>query len=257
MSRPANPKAMHGWFGYRHLPYRPGERGLELARDIVVAKLPKKEFFEVTAMAEAIRSGIDPLMPIFECCSGHGLLGMLLACDARVPRVVVLDRAFPPNRKRLLHTIATHHPDVVDRLEFVETDVGSYPGFAPGAFVAIHACGPATDLILEAAVRNRARFFVMTCCINHRVARRYGLDSVHGLEQEVNRLRLERAAAAGYQVDTLRIDARITPWNTILAGWPAEEPRTPRGGLRETPLPARLPPRLQAADASVQPETDH
>ncbi|MFM7203700.1 MAG: methyltransferase [Myxococcota bacterium] len=244
MSIPANPQAMHGWFGYRHIPYQPGERGYALAREIVELKLPKKEFFEITHMVETVRDGIDPWRPVFDCCSGHGLLGMLLACDERLPKAVVLDQAFPPNRARLFQALAGYEASLVDRLEFVERKLQDYRGFGPGAFVAAHACGFATDYILEAALRNRARFFIMTCCITRAVARSYGLSSVHGLEQQINDLRLAKAMAAGYTVEKREIDGRITPWNTILVGWPDEEERSPRGGLRPGLLPARLPPKL-------------
>lgn len=248
MTVPANPVAMHGWFGYRHMPYRRDEKGYLLAREIVELKLPKKEFFEITHMVDAIRSYIDPWEPVFDCCSGHGLLGMLLACDERVPRAVILDRHFPPNRARLLQALAGHHQTLVPRLEFVESDLADYQGFRPGAFVAAHACGLATDAILDAALRNRARFFIMTCCITKAVALRYGIESVRGREPEINAQRLARASAHGYTVQTLSIDGRITPWNTILAGWPSDQEQKPRGGLRESLLPARLPPKLQAQE---------
>lgn len=254
MSIPANPKAMHGWFGYRHIPYQRHETPYALTRDIVELKLPKKEFFEITHMVEAIRRHIDPWAPLFDCCSGHGLLGMLLACDPRIPRATVLDLHFPPNQARLLLALSAHQPGLEQRLTFLEANVSTYQGFCPGALVAAHACGLATDAILEAAVRNRARFFIMTCCISREVAEYHGMSRVHGLEPEINARRLQIAAAQGYTVTTLSIDARITPWNTILAGWPQDADAIPRGGLRESPLPARMPPRLvrEAADAEGQ-----
>lgn len=240
VSRPANPMSYFGWLNYYQLPYDPGEPAYPLAREIVAAKLPKKEFFEIIAMVSAIGPYIDPSKPVYDCCSGHGLLGMLLAFDARVPKVVVIDRKFPPNRARLLAALSKHRAGLEERLEFVESPLEGYGGFGPGAFVAAHACGLATEEILETAVRQRARFFVMTCCISRRVAARYGLPSVHGLEPEVNARRLAWARDAGYEVDQLEIDARITPFNVILSGWPAEDPPVAGGGLEASPLPARL-----------------
>ena len=253
MSVPANPEAMHGWFGYRHIPYLPGTPAHSIARDLVATKFPKKEFFEIVFMVEVVRRVLDPSLPIFECCSGHGLLGMLLACDPRVPSVTILDKRFPPNCSRVYDLMLRHFPELDGRIRFWEGQIEQFPDFERGNLVAAHACDTASDAVLNAAVGLEARFAVMPCCISRRTATAYGVEGVHGNEAEINRRRVNKVERQGYRVETTEIDRRITPWNVILCGWPRAEKETPNGGVRGSPLPALLPPRLmREAGASTE-----
>lgn len=246
-----NPISFQGWFGYRHIPYPKDSGSFQLARQIVQTRLTKKEFFEITALHAAARAYIDPHRPIVDGCCGHGLLGLLMACDPRPPTIFCVDRSFPPNCARMATLFAPLISDADRRIQLEEADVASLEHLHPGTLTAAHACGDATELLLNSALDQRARFILMPCCVTRKIAQHYGFETPFRNLEAINHGRLAAAQARGYRVRLLEIDPRITPFNQILVGWPAEEPHSPSGGLGEGPLPFELPPKLRRLDAAV------
>jgi hypothetical protein len=114
-----------------------------------------------------------------------------------------------------------------------EADVGEASAWphAPDAVVALHACGPASDVVLDRAVAAETRFlFLVPCCYGKNVPfleRALGMADAMGAEghQNVRRRiamsivdleRTLRLEAAGYETEVHEfVGATITPHNLL------------------------------------------
>lgn len=96
---------------------------------------------------------------IVDFCSGGGHLGILLAHLLPSCRVVMVDNKEESVRQARLR---------VARLELANaTLIQSNLDYFRGRFdlgVALHACGVATDLVLQACLSQRAAFVLCPCC---------------------------------------------------------------------------------------------
>ncbi len=115
-----------------------------------------------------------------------------------------------------------------------QADVGDASAWpeAPDAVVALHACGPAADAVLDQAIRVRTRFlFLVPCCYGAtipfapnaaRAAEHMGFDDEDLIGRRARALVIDlerklRLEAAGYEteVDEL-VGGTVTPHNLII-----------------------------------------
>lgn len=181
----------------------------------------RKKSLELTALlGELAHAGKDPLL--VDAAAGKGYVGHLAALLLGVRRVVVIER--DPARIRACEA-ATAVLGARAAIEVRAADVSEPAAWpeAPDVVVALHACGPASDAVLDAAVRARARWlFLVPCCrgakVPFEVVARTRADAlgiprqaavrrafVEALVDAERTLRLE---AAGYEV---RVSAFVPP----------------------------------------------
>jgi hypothetical protein len=177
----------------------------------------RKKAVEVAALlAELARVHKDGML-LVDAAAGRGYVGLCAARLVGPMRVVAIDAD-----ARLL----PRAPEIEGRAGRVE-DLALWPAEAD-AVVALHACGPASDAVVDAAIATRARrLFLIPCCTRgsgaaerradeagiprHAAVRRAFLESIVLAERT---LRLE---AAGWQTDVVELVPRsVTPYNLML-----------------------------------------
>ncbi len=128
-----------------------------------------------------------------------------------------------------------------DGMTFVCADINGYePPFVPDMVVSLHACDVATDMVLDFAVRSKARSVLSTPCCHHELFN--NLESpVLGFIAEHSVLKQKLCAAAtdalralylrseGYRVDVVEfIDPEDTPKNVMLRAKLTSSPESPK-----------------------------
>lgn len=170
---------------------------------------------------------------LIDAAAGKASVGLVAAELLPIGSLTVLEReprrvaACRAARARLTRSVP------VDIRQADVADEHAWPD-NPDAVVALHACGPAADHVIDQAIRVQARFvFVVPCCYSNALfftarARELVRATGHGDDDLIDRrmrasfidlerkLRLE---AAGYdtEVDEL-VGATVTPHNLIFTG---------------------------------------
>ncbi len=167
---------------------------------------------------------------VVDAAAGRASVGLIAAELLSPCELVVIERA--PDRVRACRDAATHltRGASVDVREADVADPASWPD-APELVVALHACGPASDHIIDrAAACGAGRILLVPCCVGAGVsfaktarevvsrwpvprqsAVRQRLE--HGLIDAWRTLRLE---AAGYEVTVLPfVPPTVTPYNLL------------------------------------------
>lgn len=151
---------------------------------------------------------------LVDAAAGKAYVGVLAARLLDFERVTVLERE--PDRVRASRE-AAQRLGVADRVTVLQADVcdpGAWPA-APDVVAALHACGPASDAILDAAVRARARWLLLVpCCYGAHVPSAAKAETwAHGLGVG-HHPEVKRRLVTGFvdAVRTLRLEA---------AGWEA------------------------------------
>jgi hypothetical protein len=180
---------------------------------------------------------------VVDAAAGKGYAGLaaatLVSRSARRARVVLLER--DARRLEAAGRAAEKLRPTGVTVELRLGDAGD-PGLwpeAPSLVLALHACGAATDAVLDAAVRARAtRLFVVPCCTpaeerpaterlgipRHALVRRAFLEALCAAERT---LRLE---ASGYATEVVAfVPPTVTPYHL---GWRARRVGEP-GRMRE------------------------
>jgi hypothetical protein len=202
----------------------------------------RKKAIEVAALLnELARLGDDRLL--VDAAAGKSCLGLLAVELLGLSRLVVIERdparvaacAAASARLRRRARVEVRQGDVVDPALWPDE---------PDAVAALHACGAASDAILDASVRAGARWlYLVPCCYaaavpfaaaaearadalgvpRHAEVRRRFVTSLIDAERT---LRLE---AAGYEVTALAFVApTVTPHNVLFRARRAREPRRMR-----------------------------
>ena len=201
------------WFGHKSAPDR-------LAHALAERRaIHLKELLEAFEFHDRSRRRVRaPVMA--DLCCGHGLVGLLFACEPTVQRVILLDHARPAAHDAILEAVASVFPQVLDKVEYIEADVeraAEHLSVDCGV-VAVHACGVRTDRCIDAAIEVGAkRIAAMPCCYAQtgKTAPPV-LRKVLGQAQMTDVHRTYRLHEAGYDVDWGSIPAAITPMNRIL-----------------------------------------
>ena len=211
----------------------------------------RKKAREVAAFLEALRPHVGKGRLLVDAAAGKAYVGILAAALLGAERLHVIERdaaraeacrlAFArlPAWQAAQETGATS----AAALRVVVGDVAdgaAWPA-APDVVAALHACGAASDAILDAAVAAEARWlFLVPCCyaavvpfapVAEAAAERLGLPHhaevrrrfVTSLIDAERTLRLE---AAGYETTVLPlVPPTVTPHNLV---WRARRVREPR-----------------------------
>jgi hypothetical protein len=177
---------------------------------------------------------------LVDAAAGKASVGLVAAELLPIGSVTVIER--DPKRVAACRDATTRLSRAIP-VDVREADVGDERAWphAPDAVVALHACGPASDIVLERAVAAEARFlFLVPCCYGkdvpfidralaiadtlgaaqHQNVRRRIATSIVDLERT---LRLE---AAGYETEAHEfVGATVTPHNLLLR---ARRTRSPK-----------------------------
>jgi len=216
-ARPGSPAL--AWF--------PGD-GMEsrLARALISARaVPFKELIESFEFFEHVRRRVRSPCVVDLCC-GHGLAGMLYGVFHRdVDEVLLVDRTRPDSVDATLDALSTVAPWLPAKVRFLAGDLQTAPVPSGAAVLGVHACGPATDGVIDRALDAGGPVGLLPCC--HPTAAVPGPASLghalgHALATDIHRT--YRLEAAGYRTRWSAIPAAITPMNRVIAAWPPSRP---------------------------------
>ena len=153
--------------------------------------------------------------------AGHGLLAhVMLLLDDSSPEAIIVDRAIPASSATLHQALVETWPRLSGRIIFVSGAFDAFSLQATDVVVSSHACGAATDRVLELAVAARARVAVLPCC--HHLADT-GARALSGWVDgplAIDLARAIRLQQQGYRIWTQSIPAAVTPKNRLLLGSP-------------------------------------
>jgi len=184
---------------------------------------------------------------LVDAAAGKGYVGVLAAAlliRDRPGKVVLVERQEPrlADARRAAERLGVVHP-----IETFATDVDDARAYPTGAslVVGLHACGDASDRILERAIGAEAKnVLVVPCCVGRSTRGSALAGSVHaalGLPPDapiarrmvhaiVDGERILRMESAGYETRAVEfVPPRITPYNVLLRARRVLEPvRTER-----------------------------
>jgi hypothetical protein len=223
--------------------------------DAGLRKEDEKKCAEVQALlGELCRLRRDGLL--VDAAAGKAPVGLVAADLLGVGRLVVIER--DQGRAEACRMAAARLARRVD-VSIREGEAGD-PGLwpeRPDAVVALHACGQASDRIIDAAVRVRARFLLLApCCYDREIPfARTAADAVARADvfrhAEIRR-RMEtalvdtertlRLEAGGYRVEVLQfVPPTVTPHNLLWrARWAGEPVAMARAARKLYELAERL-----------------
>jgi Methyltransferase domain len=210
----------------RDLARFPGETLLDrLGRAVCHARcLPRKELYEAWETARRVRRLLRGGR-IVDLAAGHGLLAQLmLILDDTSPCALAVDAAVPPSAATLHQALVDRWPRLAGRITFVAGQMDVIEILPGDIVVSVHACGGLTDVVLQLAVRARARVAVLPCCHDVVVSDAGALSGWMDDALAIDVVRARRLASQGYHIWTQRIPQDITPKNRLLIGAPADVP---------------------------------
>lgn len=213
----------------------PGEVGAILHRLFIAREgtsLRKEDVQKTHEVAALVRelSRIKKGARVVDAAAGKSSVGLVAAEVLPFSRLTVIERA--PDRVAACRAAATRlsRPIEVDVRALDVDDDGAWPD-EPDAVVALHACGGASDRVIDQAVRVRARrLLLVPCCYGATVsfldealtiADRLGSPDVATLRRRVaaSLVDVERALrleAAGFETEVHEfVGATITPHNVL------------------------------------------
>ncbi len=213
----------------------PAEVGAILHRLFIArdgTRLRKEDLQKTHEVAALIRelSRVRKGASIVDAAAGKSSVGLVAAEVLPLARLTVIERA-PDRVAACLGAAARLSRAVpVDVREADVRDDAAWPE-APDAVVALHACGGASDRVIDQAVRVRTRWlFLVPCCYGASIsfleqaltaADRLGAPDVATLRRRVaaSLVDVERALrleAAGYETEVHElVGATITPHNLL------------------------------------------
>lgn len=188
----------------------------------------RKKVQEMTAILEALaRIKKDPLL--VDAAAGRGYVGLLAARLLGVRRVVTLER--DPKRAALVEELASAMPHASFTVRQGEVDDPSLWPMKPDIVVGLHACGPASDAVVDRAIAVRAEWLLLVpCCYADAVpmsararamAEQLGIPPQSGVrrrfvESIIDSERTLRLEAAGYVVKVSQfVSPTVTPHNLM------------------------------------------
>lgn len=209
----------------------------------------RRKAAEVAALLEEVARAVGRIgkahdLTVVDAAAGKSYVGLLTAKlvlepSGRTARVVCIERdpALVALTERAVFQLETAVPITCRSADV--SDAAAWPR-TPALVVALHACGPASDHIIEQSIATAARtLLVVPCCVGAGVAR------VADAEQLAQHLGLPRAApirrrfvhtmieadrlltleAAGYQTEVVEFVApTVTPYNTMFRAHRVGEP---------------------------------
>lgn len=185
--------------------------------------LPRKELYEAWEVARRVRRHFRGGR-VVDMGAGHGLLAhVMLLLDDSSPEAMIVDRAIPASSATLHRALAETWPRLRGRIVAVSGAFGALALQATDVVVSSHACGAATDRVLELAVAARARVAVLPCCHHLGDTGARALSGWVDGPLAIDLARAIRLQHQGYRVWTQSIPAAVTPKNRLLLGRPLSE----------------------------------
>ncbi len=152
---------------------------------------------------------------------GHGLLAhILLLLDDSSPAALAVDVRLPKSAGRLATVLQSDWPRLQGRIRFMQQAIETIDIGPDDLLVSVHACGGLTDLVLDAAIKGRARVAVLPCCHDLQTADDGGLRGWLDGSLAIDATRVARLRSAGYRVYTHTIPVEISPRNRLLLAEP-------------------------------------
>ncbi len=194
----------------------------KLARALLEAKvLPFKEVLESFEFFERARRRVRRPF-VADLCCGHGLVGLLYAVFHRdVEEVLLVDRVRPTSAEACLEALAPRAPWLRSKVRFAVARLEELSLPPQAAVLGVHACGQATDRVIDHALETRGPVALLPCC--HAKACQPGppaLGRALGVSMATDIHRTYRLEAAGYQTHWATVPKAITPKNRVILGWP-------------------------------------
>ncbi len=208
------------------------------AADTQLRREDLKKAHEITAFLSEL-SVVARDTPLVDAAAGKSYLGLLAVELLQFNRLHVIERS----EKRLAdcrHAAARLTSRAALHLHCGEQQQPELWPTEPSAIVALHACGAASDAVVDAAIRGNARWvFLVPCCYGA------GITFWEKAQQRADELGLPRAAelrkpflqslivahrvlrleAAGFQVTVVPFVApTVTPHNLLIRGRKIGEP---------------------------------
>jgi hypothetical protein len=184
--------------------------------------LPRKELFEAWEVARRVRRRFRGGRVVDLAC-GHGLTAMImLVLDSSSQEAIAVDRKLPPSSARLYKEMIQSWPRLEESIEFVENEIENISLTENDIVVSVHACGTLTDLVIEQAVKARARLAVLPCCHDLDYSDQGDLNGWLDGPLSVDVTRALSLRQQGYRIYTQQIPAEITPKNRLLLAEPIE-----------------------------------
>lgn len=190
----------------------------KIARALIDARLlPFKELLESFEVFEHIRRHVRA-PTIADLCCGHGFVGMLYGIHHRdVERVVLVDRRRPASVPLILDALEPIVPWLRAKVSFEEARIESVALPAASALLGIHACGRATDAIIERAISGGHPVALLPCCHPKKgLPGPATLGQALGVALATDIHRTYRLEAAGYHTRWTELPACITPMNRVI-----------------------------------------
>jgi hypothetical protein len=129
----------------------------------------------------------------------------------------------PRSAATLHQALVERWPRLAGRVTFVASPLDVIDILPGDIVVSVHACGGLTDLVLQVAMRARARVAVLPCCHDASVCDAGALSGWLDDALAIDVVRARRLASQGYQIWTQRIPEDITPKNRLLIGAPGDD----------------------------------
>lgn len=182
--------------------------------------LPRKELYEAWEVARRVRRHFRGGR-VVDMGAGHGLLAhVMLLLDDSSPEAMIVDRTIPASSATLHQALAETWPRLSGRIVAVSGAFDALALQATDVVVSSHACGAATDRVLELAVAARSRVAVLPCCHHLGDAEVRALSGWVDGPLAIDLARAIRLQQQGYRIWTQSIPAAVTPKNRLLLGSP-------------------------------------
>ena len=128
------------------------------------------------------------------------------------------DARIPKNARRLSASLIDKWPRLINRIQYIESDIDDVKILPDDLVMSVHACGQLTDQVIALAVKAGAKVAVLPCCHHIASSDTNGLEGWIDGPLAVDVTRAAKLRAAGYTVLTRTIPDDITPKNRLLMG---------------------------------------
>ena len=180
----------------------------------------KKEYCESIEVVRVIQRFIknNQQIHIYDICGGHGFVGLLLALLCKgVKKSTIIDLRRPLSYDRLLESISTEFPQIIDKVDFIQKDYTEINYEPDSLLIGIHACGNRSDAILKTAYQNGCGSIILPCCYKRNCLPGFltKFKDLYELKDLIDIHRITLAHNNGYNVYSKSIPINVTPMNRL------------------------------------------
>ncbi len=197
----------------------------------------QSKFRQINRFAEQVRDVMkylpaDATLKVYDLCCGKSYLSFALYCYlhehlGRDVEMVCVD---------LKKSVIDHCSGIAEKLGYggmifrCEDISEMRSDTSPDLVISLHACDTATDVVIDFAIRNKAKVILSTPCCQHEMFRimdcpdlefisKYSILKQKIASASTDALRLALLEASGYRTDAIElIDPEETPKNVLLRG---------------------------------------